>query len=464
MHGTIRGGALVIRFVGALAALALTGACGSVRLGTRDTPTPAPVQPAPARAAGPNVDPVDFLRRHGRIAHGAPFPFSGSVGYLASARDDSTDMMVALSFATASLRFRSDGDQYRADYRVTLTVRRGEASVARVEAAQPLRVATLRETHRSDESVLFQQLVARAPGSYALTIALRDDASGITVSEDVALQVPALRDGTLSTPIACYQAAPRASRDSLPAFVVNPQAVATMGRDSAITICAEHYGPPSGVLQAAAQVEGQVVWRDSVALAATAGVSSATLNVPVSRLGPGVGSVQLWTGASDTVRTPVFVSIGDELPVTSYEDMVGYLRYFVSAERLRQLLSVPPAGRGTAWTAFLHETDTIPSTPENEALDEYLARVRRANERYGDARTPGWKTDRGMVLLLLGDPDQVLEQGTNDVSQRARSQMWEYTALGLTVEFVFSPQLNEWRLTPASDAQVRAYARRRIGT
>ncbi|HLF22946.1 MAG TPA: hypothetical protein VI565_03415, partial [Burkholderiales bacterium] len=65
--------------------------------------------------------------------------------------------MVSLSMAAGTLKFNREGDGYRADYRVSITFSNDGATVARIDAAEPLRVATLRETRRTDESVLFQQ-------------------------------------------------------------------------------------------------------------------------------------------------------------------------------------------------------------------------------------------------------------------------------------------------------------------
>jgi GWxTD domain-containing protein len=155
--------------------------------------------------------------------------------------------------------------------------------------------------------------------------------------------------------------------------------------------------------------------------------------------------------------------LGEDLPITTYADMLSYLQYFMAPERLTQLQAIPPEGRGAAWTAFLHETDTARVSPENDALQDYFARLHRANERYAENGTPGWRTDRGMVLLLLGDPDQAQEQGSNDLSRQSRSLLWQYNALSLTVEFVFVPASGQWRLTLQSDSQVRAAARRRNG-
>ncbi len=109
------------------------------------------------------------------------------------------------------------------------------------------------------------------------------------------------------------------------------------------------------------------------------------------------------------MKTRIFVGIGDEVPTTTYDDMLSYLRYFASRHASPSCGASRPAARGAAWAAFYRETDPSPSTPENEALQNYLMLLRQTNATFQEATTPGWRTDRGMVWLLLGPPDQVID-------------------------------------------------------
>lgn len=391
MMSSLRTRTYRFRAIGCAAGIAAMAACGGVQLGSRSTPTPRSQQPNPARSvAAPTLDPQEFYRRLGLLAHGAPLPFTGSLGFVAAASDDSTHMVVALSLAAASLTFKTEGDQYRADYRVVLTLKRGESTVMRIDAPEVVRVATLKETHRIDESVLFQQLLTVAPGAYVLDIAVRDEGNGTTSNQDAIVRVPTFADGTIAAPIAAYDAVARIARDSVPRLVVSPRAAATAGHDSVIAMYIEAYGSAGAApLSVALRVDGQTVWTDSVAMAPADRMSTGVVRVPVGRVGLGMASVVAWRpGAGDTVRTPVFVGLGDELPITTYEDMLSYLRYFTSPDRLAKLQAIPPAGRGAAWTAFLRELDTAGTSPEREALQDYFARFRRANERFAETERP----------------------------------------------------------------------------
>ncbi|MDZ7295261.1 MAG: GWxTD domain-containing protein [candidate division KSB1 bacterium] len=55
---------------------------------------------------------------------------------------------------------------------------------------------------------------------------------------------------------------------------------------------------------------------------------------------------------------------------------------------------------------FWKRRDPTPGTEENEAMDEHYRRVEYANERFTVFRE-GWKTDMGMVYIILGPPNDI---------------------------------------------------------
>ena len=63
--------------------------------------------------------------------------------------------------------------------------------------------------------------------------------------------------------------------------------------------------------------------------------------------------------------------------------------------------------RVKAFDAFWLARDPSPGTPENELKREFYRRVRVANANFRSFTTSGWKTDRGRIYILFGEPDQV---------------------------------------------------------
>ena len=83
----------------------------------------------------------------------------------------------------------------------------------------------------------------------------------------------------------------------------------------------------------------------------------------------------------------------------------GPVRYLMTGseyEEIQAIKSVPELARFI--TDFWLRRDPTPSTFENEYRREFWDRVIEANHRFRDSTTPGWKTDRGKVFILLGEP------------------------------------------------------------
>ncbi len=56
--------------------------------------------------------------------------------------------------------------------------------------------------------------------------------------------------------------------------------------------------------------------------------------------------------------------------------------------------------------AFWKQRDPIPETPENEFMVEHYRRWDYANKRFSFGK-PGWKTDRGKIYIILGEPHHI---------------------------------------------------------
>jgi GWxTD domain-containing protein len=445
------------------ASLLLVAACGGNR---RPPRAPAPEASAPRRVSPSQPDAVRLYRQMGLLAEGGETPFVGSVAFLGSKSADSTLFLLTVSVPTRALTFVRESDRYRASYSATLALTRGDETARRIESHQIVRVAAFKETTRSDESVLYQQVVMVRPGSYSLSFSLRDDAGGKGSSIEASVNVPRVVTGSLSSPIPVYEATPRASLDSLPRIVPTPRATVTFGQDSTLRIYLEAYGSGT-TLPIRAAVFGEntstPVWSGTAALERHGDLFSGVVNVPVAQLGVGALTLAVTRGTGpDTMRAPIFVTFGDDLPVATFAEMVSYLRYFGSAARLQGLRDAPPDARASAWAAFLRETDPDPSTPLNEGLRDYFGRIAQANGRFREEGGAGWLTDRGRVLVALGTPDQFYEPNTSDLNQRGRAQIWEYRRHRLQVVFVDQTGFGRWRMTVGSEAEFEALMRREL--
>lgn len=428
---------------------------------TAERPTTASAAP---RAQALTFDATPLLRQMGMIARGLPFPLVGRAAFAATRTPDSTHVVVALAFANGTLSFAREADnRFRANYSVGVTLSRDNIVVASTETTEQLLVSTFRETSRTDESILHQEILDVAPGRYTLTVAVRDEGSQRTAQESVVIVVPRLDAGSLSSPMPIVEVTPRTTRDSLPLLLLNPAATAVVGRDSVLPVYLEGYGDTAAPVRLLIRSErGRIMWNDTVRVVPRGALRAGVVEVPVSRIGIGVAQLTfVRDGGTDSSSTYVFAGFGGDLPVATYEDMINYLRWFAQPYRLQRLREVPEEERPAAWAEFVRATDARPETPAHEELREYFGKILRANARFREEATPGWLSDRGRVFITLGEPDQLIEPQMADFT-RNRQQLWEYRGQNLQLVFYDQTGTGRWRLTQSSEVRFEAEFRRRL--
>jgi len=426
----------------------------------------APGGAAPGAVGTTTAGDMQRLYRTMGLVAGAPtLPFVASVSFLSTPTPDSTLMLLSLSLPSRALGFGREGDRYIAGYTARVELRRGPSVVRTIEANETVRVPTFRETSRTDESVIWQQYIRLAPGRYSMAVAIRDEGGLRNAAEEVNLDVPPVPLGQLATPIAVYEAIPRQSADSLPRVLARPRSTVIFGQDSVLPVYIDAVGStaPSRV-DVRVLGEGDLVsWSNSIDLPERGAGRSTTITIPVTRMGVGLNTVQMAIpGSADTVRTRVLVTLGDDLPISTFDEMLTYLRYFTTPERLKPLRDASPAQRADAWTTFLRETDPVPATAEHEGLRDYFGRIRTANTRFRDDAQVGWQSDRGIAFVALGDPDNIVDTGLIDPNARVRQQIWEYRELRVQLLFVDQTGFGRWRLNAQSRADLDNAIRRRM--
>jgi len=77
--------------------------------------------------------------------------------------------------------------------------------------------------------------------------------------------------------------------------------------------------------------------------------------------------------------------------------------------------------------AFWKQRDPTKGTEKNEFCDEHYRRLNYANRRFRGTGRPGWKTDRGKVYIILGEPMEIrIFQGMDAYYP---SEVWYYQGL-----------------------------------
>jgi GWxTD domain-containing protein len=303
---------------------------------------------------------------------------------------------------------------------------------------------------RAEESVLFQQILRLTSGPYNVSVTVRDASSTAESRAQGKYTAPAFASGTTSAPILTYQATGRGSRSDPLSVVLNPRGAVGYGADTLLAYIEGYDFPgPTTVPFQVLDEQQDVIYTDSLRFRGGRPVES-----QVIRLAPdsvALGELKLLVGTGPAQRTvSALVSFSQAWVITNFDEMLDLLRYFGQDARVSAMRKAPPAERSRLWREFYAETDPNKITPENEALNQYFARISAANSRFTDEGVPGWRTERGEVFIALGAPDESIESTPGTAGRVVR---WSYLNYRLNLFFQDETGFGRLRLTPGSRAE-----------
>jgi GWxTD domain-containing protein len=112
------------------------------------------------------------------------------------------------------------------------------------------------------------------------------------------------------------------------------------------------------------------------------------------------------------------------------------IKYIASSREIDQYESLDSLN---AKREFLYNfwkiRDIDPTTPNNEFKEEYSERLNFVEARFKSFNKPGYKTDRGRVYLMNGEPDQI-DRFPNETNMKPY-EIWFYNSIEGGVNFVF---------------------------
>lgn len=140
--------------------------------------------------------------------------------------------------------------------------------------------------------------------------------------------------------------------------------------------------------------------------------------------------------------------------ISDLDEAIDQLQYIAKDRQLRYIKDgATKAERLNRFQEFWEKRDPTPGTERNERMEEYYYRIAYANREYGSL-AQGWKTDRGHVVVLFGEPDYVERHPYNfDVKPY---EVWFYYRLGRQFIFVDETGFGDYELmVPIWDERTR---------
>ncbi len=131
----------------------------------------------------------------------------------------------------------------------------------------------------------------------------------------------------------------------------------------------------------------------------------------------------------------------EAMVLNDYKTAVRQLKYIAIPSEIKAIDTISNSElRLKAWNQFWESHDPTPGTVENEMKISYYYRLELANRRFTVMRRDGWQTDRGMILIMYGEPDQIEDYPFE--SSNSAYQVWSYYNVDSKPrEFLF---IDEW--------------------
>jgi GWxTD domain-containing protein len=398
-----------------------------------------------------------FYEEHGILRSRGEVDFVGNVWFL-PATADSSRAVLGIALSNDALEFiRTTSGTWRAVYAVSATFERDGDTVVERTWERSVDVDSFDETGLTGETIVFQTEVGLPAGEYDVALGVRDvnaDDASIARAE---LEAPAVQPG-----------APRLARPI-------PLKLHTAGSDEFV-VHPSHYYPSApdrfefltalaglGADREGWRIQARLVSKDEgdEPAAEWAGDVPAgddpvrvfmTVENDRARFGEYVLEVALVDpqGAEvDRSEAPIMVAGSSGWIADHWDDALTLIRFEATSKEVDILEDVEgDEARVDAWNCFWRMRDPAPTTPTNEALQEYFRKVQIANDTWTSALRPGYLSDRGRVYITIGPPDEIRNE---PMPQSSRAfEVWTYLRYNFQIAFVDDIGFNNYQLHPES--------------
>ena len=150
-----------------------------------------------------------------------------------------------------------------------------------------------------------------------------------------------------------------------------------------------------------------------------------------------------------SVKTFISRWVGVPITVTDLDKAIDQMIYLASPEDLSFIKeSEERIEKAKRFVAFWKKQDANPTDEYNPVFNEYYNRVAYANQNFSSYSLEGWRSDRGMVMIILGAPDNIERHPFEYYSKPY--EVWQYYNLNKQFIFVDYTGFGDYRLDPST--------------
>lgn len=141
--------------------------------------------------------------------------------------------------------------------------------------------------------------------------------------------------------------------------------------------------------------------------------------------------------------------VGVPVTLTDLDKAIEQLVYLASPEDLAFMKETDNRReKAKRFVAFWRKQDPNPADEYNPVFNEYYNRVAYANQNFTSYSLEGWRSDRGMVLIILGAPDNIDRHPFEYYAKPY--EVWQYYNLNKQFIFVDYTGFGDYRLDPST--------------
>lgn len=171
-------------------------------------------------------------------------------------------------------------------------------------------------------------------------------------------------------------------------------------------------GTAYGIRHRVSAPDGQVMTAGIDTVTAPGGDWAHVLRFDVTRFAAGQYSLRveverLRDGALAATERGFGVVWGLDAWGRSEEDILDEARVLFSEDEFNRFVEMSSADREVFLAQFWLDHDPTPMEPGNEVRDEFVRRVRYANDQFRAHGKKGMLTDRGRLYIRYGEPDEI---------------------------------------------------------
>jgi GWxTD domain-containing protein len=346
--------------------------------------------------------------------------------------------------------FVKEQDVFKGEYQLTVSVYNEDKSKLLQERSwsEKLQAADFHETLSKTNFNISRKSFNLRPAAYNLKIIFEDKDSKKSFLIETAYKVRAISKSlSLSDPILIGSAV-----ENSPKVLPNVSGV-IQSKDNTIPVFLEAYSDSARsvyLTYAVSAANGAVLYNRRSFVNINSGKTQIVYTIDSLQMDAGEYTITI--SLLDTLKQPVATSqkrvsiklSGLPFIIRDLDKAIDQMVYFASTAEIDSIR------RGKSYDdklrlfqEFWKRKDPNEATEENEIFNEYYRRVEYANKNF-QTYAEGWRTDMGMVYIILGPPNNI-ERHPFEYDSKPY-EVWEYYELNRRYIFIDSSGFGDYRL------------------